>query len=148
MMNKEVLENKKSALELILSENNDKGTDYKAQIAQIDQELEDLGKPEATPEFLDKINVTITEAVEGMDLDDGITCDFEIDYDNKIAISEVRFDDTHQVADKIYCEVEKLFAEIKADNSQLNIRVVTRTETRVVGPKGNEFHEIGVALVL
>ena len=116
-MNKEVLENKKSALELLLSENSDKCTDYKAQLAKIDQELEDLGKPLVTPGFLDKISETITEAVESIDLDDGITCDFEIDYDNKIAMSEVRFDDAHRVADKIYCEIEKLFAEIKTDNS-------------------------------
>ena len=116
-MSKDKLENNKSVLELMLSEISDKATDYKAQISVIDQELEDLGKPEATPEFLDKISETITEAIESIDLDDGITCDFEIDYDNKIAMSEVRFDDTAQVADKIYCEVEKLFAEIKTDNS-------------------------------
>ena len=112
-MSKEVLLNKKSALELILNENIEQATDYKAQISVIDQELEDLGKPLATPAFLDKINETITEAVESIDLEDGMSCDFEIDYDNKIAISEARFDDAHAVADKIYCAVEKLFAEIK-----------------------------------
>ena len=114
-MSKETLHGKKIALQLLLSENNDKATDYKAQISVIDQELEDLGKPEATPEFLDKINETITEAVENIDLEDGMSCDFEIDYDNKIAISEARFDDTNAVADKIYCEVEKLFAEVSSD---------------------------------
>ncbi len=114
-MSKEVLLNKKSALELILSENIEQATDYKAQISVIDQELEDLGKPEATPAFLDKINETITEAVESIDLEDGMSCDFEIDYDNRIAISEARFDDTHAIADKIYCEVEKLFAEVSSD---------------------------------
>jgi len=112
-MSKEVLENKKSALELMLSENNDLCTDYKAQISVIEKELEDLGKPEVTPEFLDKISETITEAVENLELDDGVVCDFEIDYDNKIAMSDVRFEDTHAVSDKIYCAVEKLFAEIK-----------------------------------
>ena len=114
-MSKEVLENKKSALELMLNENIEQATDFKAQISVIDQELKDLGKPLATPEFLDKINETITEAVESIDLEDGMSCDFEIDYDNKIAISEARFDDTHAVADKIYCEVEKLFAEVSSD---------------------------------
>ena len=114
-MNKEQLEGKKSALQLLLSENDDKATDYKAQISKIDQELSDLGKPEVTPEFLDKINETITEAVEGLDLDDGVTCDFEIDYDNKIAMSNVCFEDAHDVADKIYCAVEKLFAEISTE---------------------------------
>jgi hypothetical protein len=116
-MSKAVLEGKKLALELLLSENGDKATDYKAQISQIDQELEDLGKPEATSEFLDKISETITEAVENLNLDDGVKCDFEIDYDNRIAMSDVRFEDTHAVSDKIYCAVEKLFAEIKTDNS-------------------------------
>ena len=115
MMSKEVLENKKSALELMLSENNDLCTDYKAQISVIEQELEDLGKPEATPEFLDKINETITEAVENLNLDDGVKCDFEIDYDNRIAMSDVRFEDIHAVSDKIYCAVEKLFAEVSSD---------------------------------
>ena len=109
------LQNNRSALELILNENIEQATDYKAQISVIDQELEDLGKPLATPAFLDKINETITEAVESIDLEDGMSCDFEIDYDNKIAISEARFDDTHAVADKIYCEVEKLFAEVSSD---------------------------------
>ena len=111
------LQNNRSALELMLSENNDKATDYRAQIAQIDQELEDLGKPLATPEFLDKINETITEAIENLDLDDGINCDFELDYDNKVTISEAHFDNTQEIADKIYCEVEKLFAVIRTDNS-------------------------------
>ena len=112
-MSKEVLENKKSALELMLSENNDLCTDYKAQISVIEQELEDLGKPEVTSEFLDKINETIVEAVENIELDDGVSCDFELDYDNRVTISDIRFDDTHTVADIIYCKVEKLFAEIR-----------------------------------
>jgi len=116
-MSKKTLETNKAALELLLSESLDSQQDYTAQISVIDQELEDLGKPEVTSEFLDKISETNTEAVESIDLEDGMSCDFEIDYDNKIAISEARFDDTNAVADKIYCEVEKLFAEIKTDNS-------------------------------
>ena len=114
-MNKEILEGKKSALQLLLSENNDRDIDYKAQIAVIDQKLSDLGKPEVTSEFLDKINETITEAVEGIELDGGVTCDFEIDYDNRVSMSNVCFEDTHEVADKIYCAVEKLFAEISTE---------------------------------
>ena len=115
MTNKETLEVNKSALELLLSENSDKCTDYKAQISVIEQELEDLGKPEATPEFLDKLSETITEAVENLELDDGVTCDLEIDYDNRVTMSDFRFEDTHAVAEKIYCAVEKLFAEVSSD---------------------------------
>ena len=97
----------------MLSENIEQATDYRAQISQIDQELEDLGKPEATPAFLDKISETITEAVENLELDDGITCDMELDYDNRVTASNYCFENSQEVADKIYCAVELLFAEIK-----------------------------------
>ena len=111
-MNKETLEINKTALELLLGKNHDKATDYKAQISVIEQELEDLGKPEVASEFLDKINETIVEAVENIELDDGVSCDFELDYDNRVTISDIRFDDTHGIAEKIYEEVVQLFAEI------------------------------------
>ena len=112
MTNKETLEVNKSALELLLGKNHDKATDYKAQISVIEQELEDLDKPKVTSLFLDTINETICEAVENLELDDGVACDFEISYDNKIEMSDVRFEDTHAIAEKIYCAVENLFAEI------------------------------------
>ena len=117
MMNKEELENKKSALELLQSEAHDNLTDYKVQISLLDQKLEDLGKPETTPEFLDKINETICEVVENLDLDDGVECGFEIDYDNRVAMSDVRFENASAISEKIYCAVEELFAEIRTDNS-------------------------------
>ena len=116
-MSREVLENKKSALELLQSEAHDNLTDYKVQISLLDKELEDLGKPEATPAFLDKISETITEAVENIDLEDGITYSFELDYDNRVVVDSASFENSQEVADKIYCAVELLFAEIKADNS-------------------------------
>ena len=115
MTNKETLETNKAALELLLSENDDKTVDYKAQISKIDQELEDLDKPKVTSLFLDTINEVITEAVEGLELDDGVTCDLEIDYDNRVTMSDFRFEDAHAVSDKIYCAVEKLFAEVSSD---------------------------------
>ena len=114
-MSKETLHGKRIALQLLLSENDDKATDYRAQIAVIDQELEDLGKPEATPAFLDKISETITEAVENLELDDGITCDLELDYDNKITTDNFCFENSQEVADKIYCAIELLFAEVSSD---------------------------------
>ena len=109
-MNKKELENNKQALELLLNENSDKCTDYKAQLSVIEQQLEDLGKPEVTPMFLDRLNETITKAIEDIDFE-GITCDFEIDYNNVVSVCNVEFEDIHTVVDKIYCEVEKLFAE-------------------------------------
>ena len=109
-MNKEELENNHHALTLLASETSEKLVDYKAQVSVIEQQLKDLDKPEVTPMFLDRLSEIITEAVENIDFE-GITCDFEVDYNNVISTNGVQFEDTHAVADKIYCEVEKLFAE-------------------------------------
>ena len=84
-------------------------------LEQAKKDLANFSKPEVTSEFLDKISETICEAVENLELDDGVTCDFEIGYDNKVEMSDVRFEDTHAVAEKIYCAVEKLFAEVSSD---------------------------------
>ena len=110
-MSKEVLENKKSALELMLSESLDNQQDYQAQISVIEQQLEDLGKPEVTPEFLDKIYETIQEALENLNFDaEDIEYSLEMDYDNRVNIDSVEMKDMSDLASKIYKEVEKLFA--------------------------------------
>ena len=109
----EKLELDKTTLELLLNENSDKCTDYKAQISVINQELEDLGKPKVTPEFLDKISETITKAVEELEFDaEDIELNLEMDYDNKVNIDTAELKDPSDLADKIYCAVELLFAEI------------------------------------
>ena len=114
-MNKVDLEVKIESLKKMITEGQQQTSNYAGQLDTLNKELEDLGKPEATPEFLDKLNETITEAIENLELDDGVVCDFEIDYDNKIAMSDVRFENTQEIADKIYCAVEKLFAEVSSD---------------------------------
>jgi len=128
-MNKEELENNKAALTLLASETNEKLVDYKVQISLLDKEIEDLGKPEVTSAFLDKISETITEAVENLELDDGITCDLEIDYDNKITTSNYCFENSQEVADKIYCAVELLFAEIRETDDSPDIEKVLTLES-------------------
>ena len=117
MMNKEeleknrrVIQNNKAALTLLASEANEKLVDYKVQISLLEKEIEDLGKPEVTPEFLDRISETITEAVANLELDDGITCDLELDYDNKVTTDNFCFESSQEIADKIYYAVELLFA--------------------------------------
>ena len=112
MMNKVDLEVKIESLKNMITEGQQQTSNYAEQLDTLNKELEDLGKPKVTPAFLDKIFETINEAVENLDLDDGVKCDFEIDYDNRVAMSDIRFEDTHGVTEKIYSEVAGLFAEI------------------------------------
>ena len=119
-MNKVDLEVKIESLKNMITEGQQQTSNYAGQLNTLNKELEDLNKPKVTPLFLDKINETIVEAVESIELDDGVSCDFELDYDNRVTISDIRFDDTHQVADKIYCKVEKLFAEAECPEDELD----------------------------
>ena len=115
-MNRVDLEVKIESLKKMITEGQQQTSNYAGQLNTLNKELEDLNKPKVTPLFLDKINETIVEAVESIELDDGVSCDFELDYDNRVTISDIRFDDIHQIADKIYCKVEKLFAEILTED--------------------------------
>jgi len=116
MMNKVDLEVKIESLKKMITEGQQQTSNYAGQLDTLNKELEDLNKPKVTSLFLDKLNETITEAVEGLELDDGVTCDLEIDYDNRVTMSDFRFEDTHAVSDKIYRAVEKLFAEISTED--------------------------------
>ena len=115
-MNRVDLEVKIESLKKMIIEGQQQTSNYAGQLNTLNKELEDLNKPKVTPLFLDKINETIVEAVESIELDDGVSCDFELDYDNRVTISDIRFDDIHQIADKIYCKVGKLFAEILTED--------------------------------
>ena len=119
-MNKVDLEVKIENLKNMVLESQQSTSNYTGQLVEMEKQLADLGKPETTSEFLDKLNETITEAVEGLELDDGVTCDLEIDYDNRVTMSDFRFEDTHAVADKIYCVVEKLFAKTELPEDEFD----------------------------
>ena len=111
-MNRTDLEVKIESLKKMILDSQQSTSNHTGQLVEMEKKLEDLGKPKASSEFLDKINETITEAVENLELDDSITCDFELSYDNRIEVSNVCFENTREIADKIYCAVELLFAEI------------------------------------
>ena len=119
-MNKVDLEVKIESLKKMISDGQVQTSNYAGQLNTLNKELEDLNKPKVTSLFLDKLNETITEAVEGLELDDGVTCDLEIDYDNRITMSDFRFEDTHAVVDKIYCAVEKLFAKTELPEDEFD----------------------------
>ena len=110
-MNKVDLEVKIESLKNMITEGQQETSNYAGQLNTLNKELEDLGKPEVTPEFLDKISETITKAVEELEFDaEDIELNLEMDYDNKVNIDTAELKDPSGIADKIYCAVELLFA--------------------------------------
>ena len=131
-MSKEVLENKKSALELMLNENIEQATDYKAQISVIEKELADLGKPELTPGQLDDIYEAIEESTEQFDWND--TDNFEIEYgisyDGKIECESHEFRNSNNLVQMIMDKVSNLFKEADCPEDEPTAEQIAAIEQR------------------
>ena len=123
-MNKIDLENKKAALELLQNETNDKLNDYKAQISMLQKEIDDYNKPAITPAMMDEIERAIETAVEDFDFsdDDNFEKEFEIDYDNRIRLSNLEFNNSCDLVQEIAEKVLDLFKEAECPTDEENAR--------------------------
>ena len=121
-MTKDELEVKISTLQNLVTQKNDELTDYAAQIQRLNDELKDLNKPKLTGLQFDELHTAIEEAVGQFDFDDSdnYSFDFHIDYDNRIAIESLTFDNADEIVREVYDQVCELFAEIKEDDNQEN----------------------------
>jgi hypothetical protein len=80
------------------------------------QELEDVNKPELTAIQMDTINDAVDTALGNYDLDCGMfDYEFELDYDNKITLSNLTFTDTYDVVEAIIKNIENQFKIISND---------------------------------
>ena len=113
-MTEEELKTNKAALELLLSENTDKRTDYEAQIAQIEKDLKDLGKIALPPVVFDDIYEAVEKGVDEFDFSDTDNFDkeFGIDYDNRIELENFDFTNTTDLVEMIVEQISKLFTEM------------------------------------
>jgi len=117
-MIKEELEKRKNNLESLLATVNDEKTNHEAELIAVNQKLYDLGKPEVTPMFLDKIYETILDVVRDIDLTDGINCNFDIDYENRISMENIQFESDEDITREIYNEVKELFSEAECPEDE------------------------------
>ena len=75
-----------------------------------EKDLEEVNKPEITAEQLDIINDAITSALEDYNFDCGMfDYEFEINYDNKLELSELTFTDSYELVEAIMRNIEKQF---------------------------------------
>ena len=112
-MTKEQLETNLAALKLLVSETNDKTTDYKNQLAEVEKQLEDYNKPELTPAQLDEIQCVIESGVENFDFSDSDNYDkeYELDYDGRVNLASLEFNNSYELIEMIVSKVHNLFKE-------------------------------------
>lgn len=123
-MTKEELEVKISTLQNLVIQKNEELSEYAAQIERLNDELKDLNKPKLTPLQLDELYDAIEQGINSFDFDDAdnFDVDFHIDYDNRIAIESMSFQNADELLRVVYDEARELFAEAKLpeDDNQLN----------------------------
>ena len=120
-MTEQELKTNKAALELLLSENTDKRTDYEAQIAQIEQDLKNLGKIALPPVVFDDIYEAIEKGVGEFDWSDTDNFDkeFSIDYDNRVCLDNFDLTNSTDLIETIVEQVSKIFTEMDAPEDEL-----------------------------
>ena len=119
-MTKVELEVKLEALQKLLDEKAVEQNTYRAQIQELEKQLEDLNKPKLTPKQFDAVNVAIETAIGQFDFDDqdNYSIDFGIDYNSRVCCESFSFDNAYDLGQEIYSAVEELFAEVEDDNQE------------------------------
>ena len=112
-MNENDLELKISGLEKVIQEKTADVSRYSDELKIAQKQLADINKPAITPAMMEEIEGAIETAVEDFDFsdDDNFSKEFEIDYDNKVRLSNMEFDNSHELVAEIVEKVMDLFQE-------------------------------------
>tara|TARA_R100000781_G_scaffold16546_1_gene13452 strand:+ start:43 stop:384 length:342 start_codon:yes stop_codon:yes gene_type:complete len=83
------------------------------------QELEDVNKPEITALQLDIVNDAVDSALGNYDLDCGhFDYEFNLDYDNKIELTNLTFTDTYDLVEAIVKNIGNHFKVIEDETNE------------------------------
>ena len=121
-MTKVELEAKIEALQAALDTKSQEQNAYRGQIDTLKKQLADLNKPKLTALQFDELTESVEEAVGNFDFDDtdNYSLDFHIDYDNRIAVESLTFDNADELARVICDEVYRMFADAEEDTNEEN----------------------------
>ena len=121
-MTKTELQAKIEALQEALKTKSQEQNAYQNQVDTLKKQLADLNKPKLTPLQFDELHTAIEEAVGQFDFDDSdnYSFDFHIDYDNRIAIESLTFDNADEIVREVYDQVCELFAEQTAPEDEIS----------------------------
>jgi hypothetical protein len=110
-MTREDLITKTAELEATLKANEAAQTQLTKELNEAKKQLEDINKPKLTSQQADLIYEAIEIAVEnyGFDNTDLYEVDFGIDYDSRLSVENIEFNEYSQLADEIYQKIEQLF---------------------------------------
>jgi hypothetical protein len=110
-MTREDLITKTAELEATLKANEAAQTQLTKELNEAKEQLENINKPKLSPEQADLIHKVIEIAVEnyGFDNTDLYEVDFGIDYDNRLCVENIEFNEYNSLAEEIHRDVMQFF---------------------------------------
>ena len=117
-MTKEELQLKVNELTQSLDTFNKNTEMLKQDLAEAQRKLKIADRPKITQDQMTEIQDAIHVVVNNIDFTDcnNYDMDFEIDYDNRVAVSNMEFNSSHEIADDIASEMEAFFNVIEDGN--------------------------------
>ena len=109
-------ENNKEMLEATVKGLQEKIVSLQHDLREKEKDLEEVNKPEITAEQLDVINDAVNAVLESYDFDCGMfDYEFEMDYDNRVTLSNLTFTDTYDIVEAVIRNIEQQFKIINND---------------------------------
>ena len=110
-MTKDELQVKVSELELTLNSLELNSKSVKDDLKEANQKLEAINKPVISRNILEQIEYVIEQSIRASSLSsvDSYDVDFEIDYNNSLALGSIEFNDADQLSEEISDGIENLF---------------------------------------
>ena len=110
-MNKEELELKVKELTAALTQFETDQASLKGQLNKAKSDLEDINKPVISKETVDAIRDAVANAIGHFSFDncENYEYDIEIDYDNRLQLSNIELNYTDDLEESICGEIEDLF---------------------------------------
>ena len=105
------LENRIETLEGMLASAKKDSAQMSNELALAKVALEKINLPKITKETVDEIREAVTQTISNYEFDrsDSYSYELEIDYDNRIQLSNIEFDAADDLAEYISDSVEELF---------------------------------------
>ena len=108
---KEQLQTKVNELELTLNSLELNAKVVRDDLKEANKKLENASKPIITKDLLEQIQYAIDESIRNSSLSnvDSYDVDFEIDYNNSLALGSIEFNDADQLSEEIADGVKDIF---------------------------------------
>jgi hypothetical protein len=114
-MNKAELEDKVNELELTLNSLELNAKTVKDDLKIVEGQLANINKVKITRDIVNDIRDVIEQSIRNSSLSntDSYEVDFEIDYNNSLALGSIEFNDADQLSEEISDGIESLFSVVE-----------------------------------